>query len=89
MELALDTMKLGAQDYLIKGEFDERILEKAISYFSESLRLEPDRSKTHSAIASAYAFMPYFSQARSLGEAGELIETVRGFGYRFKGAESA
>jgi adenylate cyclase len=49
-------------------------LEKAISYFSESLRLEPDRSKTHSAIASAYAFMPYFSQARSLGEAGELAK---------------
>jgi two-component system phosphate regulon response regulator PhoB len=24
-----------------------------------------------------------------LGEAGEMIETVRGFGYRFKGAEKS
>lgn len=38
VELALDTVKLGAQDYLIKGEFDERILEKAISYAVERNR---------------------------------------------------
>jgi TolB-like protein len=47
-------------------------LEKAINYFQESLRLESDRSKTHSGIASVYAFMPYYSQDRSLDETGKL-----------------
>jgi TolB-like protein/Tfp pilus assembly protein PilF len=49
-------------------------LEKAIAYFSESLRLEPDRSKTHSAIASAYAFMPYYAQVRTAGDIGALAK---------------
>ncbi len=47
-------------------------LEKAIDYFEESLRREPDRSKTHSGIASVYAFMPYYAQVRSLKEIGLL-----------------
>lgn len=34
-ETALDTVRHGAQDYLIKGDFDERILEKAIYYSIE------------------------------------------------------
>jgi TolB-like protein/Flp pilus assembly protein TadD len=50
-------------------------LEKAIDYFEESLRIEPDRSKTHSGIASVYAFMPYYSQVRSLEEIGALARS--------------
>lgn len=49
-------------------------LHKAIAYFSESLRLKPDRSRTHSGIASAYAFMPYYSQVSTLGELGALAK---------------
>lgn len=50
-------------------------LEKSIDYFEESLRIEPDRSKTHSGIASVYAFMPYYSQVRSLEEVGALAKS--------------
>ena len=35
MEVALETMASGAQDYLIKGEFDEKLLDKSIQYSIE------------------------------------------------------
>ncbi|TDO29042.1 PAS domain S-box protein [Sediminibacterium goheungense] len=35
MEIALETMASGAQDYLIKGEFDEKLLAKSIQYSIE------------------------------------------------------
>ncbi len=38
-ELALETMSSGAQDYLIKGEFDERLLSKSIQYSIERNRI--------------------------------------------------
>lgn len=38
-ELALETMASGAQDYLIKGEFDERLLAKSIQYSLERNRI--------------------------------------------------
>lgn len=34
-KIALDTVRLGAQDYLVKGEFDEKSLEKSIYYSVE------------------------------------------------------
>lgn len=39
MDLALETMSNGAQDYLIKGEFDERLLAKSIQYSIERNRI--------------------------------------------------
>lgn len=39
MEIAMETIKLGAQDYLVKGEFDERILKKTIGYTLERKRI--------------------------------------------------
>jgi PAS domain S-box-containing protein len=39
MDLALETMANGAQDYLIKGEFDERLLLKSIQYSIERNRI--------------------------------------------------
>ena len=38
-DLALETMANGAQDYLIKGEFDERLLYKSIQYSIERNRI--------------------------------------------------
>ncbi|SKA15126.1 hybrid sensor histidine kinase/response regulator [Sediminibacterium ginsengisoli] len=38
MEMALETMASGAQDYLIKGEFDEKLLYKSIQYSIERKR---------------------------------------------------
>lgn len=38
-ELALETMANGAQDYLIKGEFDDRLLAKSIQYSIERNRI--------------------------------------------------
>jgi PAS domain S-box-containing protein len=37
-ELALEIVKQGAQDYLLKGYFDEKILEKAVNYAVERNR---------------------------------------------------
>jgi PAS domain S-box-containing protein len=39
-ELALETMASGAQDYLIKGEYDERLLAKSIQYSIERNRIK-------------------------------------------------
>ena len=39
MEMALETMANGAQDYLIKSEFDERLLSKSIQYSIERNRI--------------------------------------------------
>ena len=38
-EMALDTMSKGAQDYLVKGEYDERLLAKSIQYSIERNRI--------------------------------------------------
>ncbi len=35
MDMALETMANGAQDYLVKGEFDEKLLSKSIQYSIE------------------------------------------------------
>lgn len=49
MEIALETMASGAQDYLIKGEFDEKLLDKSVQYSierkksQENLRESNDR----------------------------------------------
>ncbi len=43
MEVALETMASGAQDYLIKGEFDEKLLEKSLQYSIE-------RKKNHESL---------------------------------------
>ena len=37
-KLALHALVLGAQDYLVKGEFDERLLSRAIRYSRERMR---------------------------------------------------
>jgi PAS domain S-box-containing protein len=38
MDLALEAIKQGAQDYLVKGEFDDKLLWKSISYSLERKR---------------------------------------------------
>ncbi len=38
MEMALETMSKGAQDYLVKGEFEEKLLAKSIQYSIERKR---------------------------------------------------
>lgn len=38
-EVALETIKLGAQDYLVKGEIDDRLLQKTIKYAIERKRI--------------------------------------------------
>lgn len=56
MELALETIALGAQDYLIKGEFDEKLLAKSIQYSIE-------RKKTLEKLKESNARFTYVTQA--------------------------
>jgi two-component system sensor histidine kinase UhpB len=46
LDVALKTIQLGAQDYLIKGEFDAKILGKAIQYSVERKKLLNDYRRT-------------------------------------------
>lgn len=39
MELAVETIALGAQDYLVKGEFDEKLLAKTMQYAFERIKI--------------------------------------------------
>src|SRR5690349_689330 len=38
-QIALNTIVLGAQDYLVKGEFDEKLLSKSIQYSIERKKI--------------------------------------------------
>jgi len=44
-EIAIDAMRKGAQDYLIKGQVDSNLLVRALRYAIERKRLEMDREK--------------------------------------------
>lgn len=50
--IALEIVKLGAQDYIVKGEFDSNLLEKSIVYsierkkFQDRLRLSEEKYRT-------------------------------------------
>src|SRR5665213_731062 len=42
IEIAIESISLGAQDYLIKGEFDERLLAKSVQYSIERKRTKEE-----------------------------------------------
>jgi len=42
IEIAMESISLGAQDYLIKGEFDERLLAKSVLYSIERKRTKEE-----------------------------------------------
>ena len=42
IEIAMESISLGAQDYLIKGEFDERLLAKSVQYSIERKRTKEE-----------------------------------------------
>lgn len=47
LEIAMESISLGAQDYLIKGEFDERVLTKAIQYSIERKKTQERLRKSN------------------------------------------
>ncbi len=56
MKVALDAINLGAQDYLIKGDFDEKLLAKTILYSierSNSLRALKESNEKYDLISKA------------------------------------
>ncbi len=56
MKVALDAINLGAQDYLIKGDFDEKLLAKTILYSierSNSLRALKESNEKYDIISKA------------------------------------
>lgn len=46
-EIAIESISLGAQDYLIKGEFDERVLAKAVQYSIERKKTQEKLRKSN------------------------------------------
>ena len=46
LEIAREAISVGAQDYLVKGEFDERLLAKAIEYSVERKRTQENLRKS-------------------------------------------
>lgn len=91
MEIALETMASGAQDYLIKGEFDEKLLEKSIQYSierkksQESLRESIDRYKFVTRVTNDVVWDMNLSTKRILW-AEENMRRV--FGYDVENGET-
>lgn len=91
MEVALETMASGAQDYLIKGEFDEKLLEKSIQYSierkksQESLRESIDRYKFVTRVTNDVVWDMNLSTQKILW-AEENMRRV--FGYDIENGES-
>lgn len=91
MEIALETMASGAQDYLIKGEFDEKLLEKSIQYSierkksQESLRESIDRYKFLTRVTNDVVWDMNLS-AKKILWAEENMRRV--FGYDIENGES-
>lgn len=92
MEVALETMASGAQDYLIKGEFDEKLLEKSIQYSierkksQESLRESIDRYKFVTRVTNDVVWDMNLSSKRILW-AEENMKRV--FGYDMENGETS
>ncbi|MFZ6025565.1 MAG: PAS domain S-box protein [Bacteroidota bacterium] len=91
MEVALETMASGAQDYLIKGDFDEKLLDKSIQYSierkksQESLRESNDRYKFVTKATNDVVWDMNLETRRILW-AGENLK--RQFGYELQDEES-
>ncbi len=91
MEVALETMASGAQDYLIKGEFDEKLLDKSIQYSierkksQENLRESNERYKFVTKATNDVVWDMNLETKRILW-AGESLKRL--FGYELPDDES-
>jgi len=91
MEVALETMASGAQDYLIKGEFDEKLLTKSMQYSierkksQENLRESNERYKFVTRATNDVVWDMNIDTKRILW-AGENLKRL--FGYELKDDES-
>lgn len=83
-ELALETMASGAQDYLIKGEFDERLLAKSIQYSIERNRIRESLRESNESYRNLFYNnpMPIFIWDVHTFEILEVNDiTVQEYGY--------
>jgi len=79
MDMALETMGNGAQDYLIKGEFDERLLFKSIQYSIERNRIRESLRESHESYRNLFfnnpmpifIWDPYTFQILEVNEIGQ------------------
>ncbi|TXT34693.1 MAG: putative signal transduction histidine kinase [Chitinophagaceae bacterium] len=69
MDMALETMANGAQDYLVKGEFDEKLLSKSIQYSIE-------RKKNLENIINAHIAMEQKLEEARIIKQKEIAEAV-------------
>jgi len=84
MDLALETMANGAQDYLIKGEYDERLLFKSIQYSVERNRILESLRESSESYRNLFFNNPlpiiiWDIQSFRLLEVNEAAQTQYGF----------
>jgi PAS domain S-box-containing protein len=84
MELALETMANGAQDYLIKGEYGERLLFKSIQYSVERNRILESLRESSESYRNLFFNNPlpiiiWDIQSFRLLEVNEAAQTQYGF----------
>lgn len=77
-EFALKAISSGAQDYLIKGKFDETLLYRSVRYAIERKKLHLQLSKSMSELRRAYEELEQFSFVLAHDLKGPLL-AIEGF----------
>jgi PAS domain S-box-containing protein len=71
--LAEEALRIGAQDYLIKGEFDARLLERSIRYAHERKERENEQRRTRAALALLQRLTLAIAQAADVERALQVV----------------
>lgn len=73
-EMGIRAVKMGAQDYLVKGEFNEKVLIRALRYAKERYRLQATLRR----LAVVDDLTGHFNRRGFFSLAGEALEESRG-----------
>lgn len=85
-ELALETMAKGAQDYLVKGEYDERLLAKSIQYSIERNRIRLSLIESNESYRNLFFNNPlpifiWDMESLAILEANDIAQQEYGYTY--------
>jgi PAS domain S-box-containing protein len=83
-ELGLETVRAGAQDYLVKGQADARLLRRAIEYAIERKRTEQalrdSEEKFRSIVETTSEWIWSMDRSRRLTYSNPAVEVILGYG---------